>query len=560
VSYGLLLFSHRRQLHRSIAEWYEKAGSDDLAPYYSLLAYHWSHAEDDEKAIRFFELAGEQALHGGAYREAVIFFRDALALADRAESREEGLDWTSRRACWEEKLGEAHLGLGQLGESRAHTVRGLSLLGHPVPSTGPRLMGEYVRQLARQAWNRLVHDRPTAQSEADRNMLTRASSGYDVISQICYYSQEVSLGVYSALRALNLAERAGPCPELARSYGTMCIAASLVPLHGLAEIYGARAGETVQGIDDWATRAWVSEMRGIYWLSVGRFDASRQELMKAVEITRRIGDWRRWEESLGELARLEYLQGHFALGAERFGELWDVARQQGHEQAQVWGRHGQASNILRQGKVAEAVASLEESPALLDEYKWVADRILGFGLLALARFRLGQYERAREAAEDALRQIAHTRPVANFNLEGYAGTAEVYLRLWERALDAGQSAPNALAERARSACSALRTFARIFPIGRPRSFAWQGLYQWLSGRATRAARSWSAGRELAERMEMPYEEALIHFEIGRHASTDDPSRALHLQKASELFARLGAADDVARLEEVLAPRSNRRGD
>lgn len=560
VSYSLLLFSHRRQLHRRIAEWYEEAGSDDLAPYYSLLAHHWSHAEDDEKAIEFFERAGEQALRGGAYQEAVIFFRDALALADRSESREVGVDWASRRACWEAKLGEAHLGLGQLGESREHTVRALGLLGHPVPKSGPRLLGEYVRQLAQQAWNRLVRTNPPTQSEADRKVLTRASCAYDVISQICYYSQEVSLGVYSALRALNLAERAGPCPELARSYGTMCIAASLVPLHSLAEIYGTRAGETAETIDDWATRAWVSEMRGIYWLSVGRFDASRQELMKAVEITRRIGDWRRWEESLGELARLEYLKGNFALGAERFGDLWEVARQQGHEQAQVWGRHGQASNILRQGRVAEAVASLEESPALRDDYQWVADRILGFGLLALARFRLGRHERAHDAAEDSLREIARTRPVANFNLEGYAGTAEVYLGLWERALDAGTPVPNALKQRARSACSALRTFARIFPIGRPRSFAWQGLYHWLCGRKTRAARSWRQGLYVSERMEMPYEKAIIHFEIARHAADDEPTRTLHLAKASELFTRLEAADDLARLGRVAAQARTRRAE
>src|SRR5262249_26512618 len=203
---------------------------------------------------------------------------------------------------------------------------------------------------------------------------------FDVISQVCYYSQDVGLGVYSALRALNLAERAGPSAELARSYATMCIAASLVPLHPLAEAYGRRAWRTVELIDDLGTRAWVSEMMGMYWLSVGRWGEGREKLSEAVEINRRIGDWRRWEESLGELARLDYLRGDFKRGEERFGEIWSLARQKGHEQAQVWGRHGQAKNLLRQGRIEESARLLEQSPALHADYAYVADTILGLGL------------------------------------------------------------------------------------------------------------------------------------------------------------------------------------
>src|SRR5262249_21390659 len=45
VSYNMLLFSHRRQLHRSIAAWYEERHADDLSPHYPLLAYHWGGAE-----------------------------------------------------------------------------------------------------------------------------------------------------------------------------------------------------------------------------------------------------------------------------------------------------------------------------------------------------------------------------------------------------------------------------------------------------------------------------------------------------------------------------------
>ncbi|HSO56239.1 MAG TPA: AAA family ATPase, partial [Actinomycetes bacterium] len=47
AAYNLMLLSQRRQLHRSAAEWYERAGGGDLA----LLAHHWRLAEVPAKAI-----------------------------------------------------------------------------------------------------------------------------------------------------------------------------------------------------------------------------------------------------------------------------------------------------------------------------------------------------------------------------------------------------------------------------------------------------------------------------------------------------------------------------
>ena len=81
VAYSLLLFAQRRQLHRAVAEWYERTQADDLASLYPLLAYHWGRAEEPTKTLAYLELAGEQALRAGAYQEAVDFLTDAVALA-----------------------------------------------------------------------------------------------------------------------------------------------------------------------------------------------------------------------------------------------------------------------------------------------------------------------------------------------------------------------------------------------------------------------------------------------------------------------------------------------
>jgi hypothetical protein len=191
---------------------------------------------------------------------------------------------------------------------------------------------------------------------------------------------------------------------------------------------------------------------------------------------------------------------------------------------------------------------LEKSPALQQKGTNVADSILGFGLRAVGRFRLGQHNQAEQDAEAVLHLIERTRPVANYDLEGYAGAAEVFLSLWESSLAETGKVPRALKDRARRTCDILRKFAQIFPIALPRAWAWWGWFQYLAQRRGPARRSWRLALQHAERLNMQYEQGLIHREIGRRATIGTNLREVHLQRADEIFARLGAIDDRSRLK------------
>src|SRR5581483_6544479 len=91
VAYNLLLYSQRQQIHRLIAEWYERTFPDALSQYYPLLSYHWSNAVQIEpadpaalvKAIDYLRKAGKQAVEGNANQEALEFLTHALELVHR---------------------------------------------------------------------------------------------------------------------------------------------------------------------------------------------------------------------------------------------------------------------------------------------------------------------------------------------------------------------------------------------------------------------------------------------------------------------------------------------
>jgi class 3 adenylate cyclase/tetratricopeptide (TPR) repeat protein len=94
VAYGLMLYSQRRQVHESLALWYERS-YEELSGFYVILAHHWSKAMVAEKAIFYLEKAGEQAVRSHALREAIELFSEALewlaTLPDTVERKEQEL-------------------------------------------------------------------------------------------------------------------------------------------------------------------------------------------------------------------------------------------------------------------------------------------------------------------------------------------------------------------------------------------------------------------------------------------------------------------------------------
>ncbi|HSH05837.1 MAG TPA: adenylate/guanylate cyclase domain-containing protein [Anaerolineae bacterium] len=99
AAYNLMTFAQRQQLHRQVAEWYEKNYAADLAPYYPLLAHHWreavvGHYDNSHmvyKAIFYLRRAGDTAAHIYANVEAIAYYNQALELTHHlpAEMRQD---------------------------------------------------------------------------------------------------------------------------------------------------------------------------------------------------------------------------------------------------------------------------------------------------------------------------------------------------------------------------------------------------------------------------------------------------------------------------------------
>ena len=546
VAYNLMLFTQRRELHRSIARWYERTYEEDTAQVYSLLAHHWNQTDNSIKAVEFLEKAGRQAVRNFANREAITFLSTALSRIDNP-----GMEMDDeRRAQMELLLGEAHVNLTEYAEGRQHIEKGLMLLGKPIPEGRLKQYGGVLGQVITQVSHRIWPSHYVGRHADQREILLAASRACERLVEVYYITNEVALSLYTAFRTLNLAEDAGPSPELARGYATVGAMVGFIPLHGNATAYLHRALDIVDRVDDLNARTWVDIVVAYYYAGVGNWSEATRLLEDALAISERLGDQRRREDILGNLSAVNFFQGNFDSSSCFADDLIRIARRRNAEHSHAFGLQGKAFALLHMGQFEAAMSGLQELQSLMTDDSKITDEALMlemYGLLSAAYLRQGKYQQALDKAEQALALSANATPSNYSSYTGYTGPAYVYLSM----LEDGQALKNG-DKGAAKALKTLRKFARVFPIGEPRRWLYEGWNRWLSGKHSSAQKAWDRSLASAVELDMRYDQGLAHFEIGRHLPGGDQARQENLKQAADIFKQTGAGYDLDRTQKLLS--------
>ncbi|GAB4579642.1 MAG: adenylate/guanylate cyclase domain-containing protein [Anaerolineales bacterium] len=572
VVYNLLPFARRQELHRKIAEWFENVFGDELTAYTSLLAHHWSRAEDPQKALFYLEKAGEQALLQYANQEAVNFFSLCIETAEKYLSDPKEVQALNlsllRRARWERQLGEAYLRLGQIATSEKHLRHAVDLLGQPLPQSQTQFLLGLLGQVGQQFIKNL-RPQKSISDPTQREILLETARVYHHLAEIFFFDQKTTSMLYTNLSTINKTEPAGPSPDLAEAYGSMGVATGLLPLHGVARNYLANGKRVAQDLDHLPSKAYTTMVESVYWMGLAEWDRVRTLLDEAIGMYRRLGDSSRLGSSLILMADLHYLRGNYREALALCKEVHQLGRRNGSPQQQAWGLGSQAEVMIRQGlahHAPEAVKIIKEVLHLLSNNPDLTEETRNHGTLAIARLRQGEYQYAFEAAQMAGQLIAKTPTPTLFSVfEGYAAPPAVYLNLWQF----GEYLPNLppgskpitftledCKKGSVQALKALHQYARIFPIGQPRALLWQGFYDWLTDKHAKALQNWEKGLKIAKTLGLPWEEGRIHYEMGRRMSGRTSTREYHLGEASKIFTRLGAEYDLDRVTREQAAGSS----
>ncbi len=560
TAYNLLPFDQRQKLHQIIVSHYENIHPANLSPYYPLLAHHWSKVTEIDnvesslvlKAIDYLEKAGQQAMHNYANHEALDFFSRIITLNDQFDVDSSQL----QLARWQRHLGQAYFGLGNLQQSRQHLHQALTLLDALTPLSYVQLIGGIVKQIGQQTLHLIWPTRFIGRTSDKRDCYSEVMNIYEQSIKIYLLNNQLSLSlVYEVIRAVNLAESSGKLPEVALFYALLGSGCSLM-LHQqiIAKMYIGQAQEIVQDMTNLPKFAFIQVIIGGYYGSVGNWKQADEAFVQAIRIFDKIGAQAHWMDFVIGVSWIRLFQGKFAPAATGFADAITVSQRKGYSDFLATGLIGQAIAALRLERDRSPLRAKNCAQAVL---KMMAEKpnhsfqIMAYGTLAIAYLRYGKHQDAYEAAEKGLQLIREASPLGFYELEGYASITEAYLLLWKSSLEHLSlfGEPKIIAKSAQQACRGLHKFARAIPIARPRAWLWQGVYNWLSGQHGRAYRAWKRSLAYAQRLEMPYEEGLAHYEIGRHSQGKD--RVEHLNQAIEIFERLRVTYDLGQARRAV---------
>lgn len=543
VAYNLMLFAQRRELHRAVAEWYERTYAGNLAPYYALLTYHWGQAEERGRTVDYAERAGSAALSASAHQEAVEFFQRVLALDE--QSNETSQEAQARRARVTRMLGEAYRRWGRLAEAQTNLERAAELYGYPSPAPKGNLPSKLVGQALRQTGHRLRAPQPVA-SERARQQLREVAQIYEMLAELYFFAGKRGASLYCSIHMLNLAESAGPSPELARAYANTSLLAGLFGIHGLAETYYQRAVKTAEIVNIPATRADVERTNALYRSGMGQWARVAAQVNEARGVYQQLGDKRYWGDCTALLATAAYYQAEYARAQELYAQI--ATAPHGIALHQAWGLTRQSGIALRQGDYARAQELLAAAQPFVETIREQATQISTYGFWAATHFARGETDAALRDADQGLALVLGSGgPAVYHALDGYFYIAQVYTARLESS-DLSDAERAQRYKQLRQILKAWNAYCRLYPIGQPGRLLFQGLAYALSRKPNLAAQAWRQAIAASQQFQMLYEGARAEYEIGRHLKENDSARREHLRRAAETFARIGARADAERAE------------
>jgi len=560
AAYNSVPFARRRQLHRSVAEWYECEFESNLAPHLALLAHHWTQAESSQKAVYYCSEAGKQSLRNHANPEAARLFSEALRLDENAANGARSHAGAKRRGEWELLLGKAYVNWSKYVEGRTHLERGLSLQRQKVPLHSAGTAAALLKEATIQVVHRLMPQRlmtrrrRPSSSEAQHEGTLEFSRAFEALTEIYYLQDEPLRCLHAVFRSLNLAEAAGPSPELVRGYSSVASLLGFLTMHRVAEFYFDLSARVSQGIADPAANAWAALARSIYLTGLGQWDAAATLLEQAIVVSDSIGDRRRGDDARITLTLVQLYQAKFAESLRSAEMLYKSAKERLDIRIQAEALHGKAWNLLLLGRLQELPACIQE----LDLLRSAQLKIGGWhrkqdvhSLYALLAASNGEFARAAEHADEALGASRGGFQLNHILI--YSAILEV--QLWLLA-NARPGAPGAAIQElsaasadaaVREALKRLRDFCRVFPIGKPLWRLRQGEYEWIKGNRAAAIKHCELALMAAHSLKSEYYEALAHCDLAIYLDKGDPVRNRHLREAESIFSRLGAARDLERL-------------
>jgi len=539
AAYAGILLEERREVHGRVGLAIERLMADRLEEFYGVLAFHFSTAEQWEKAQEYLFKAGDQAGRMAADAEALTLYRQAM----EAYTRVRGDDWDLlERARLERKIGEALFRLGDFDQAHTYLEKTITLLGEDLPSSRWGVRLAIVRALLAQATHRLFPKRfvkpMNGSPDPVAEELFNAGNALGWIEGVANVERYFLLTV----RILNASEQRGyanGCAHLAAGVST---AFELMGWKNLVEPYANLASEYARHIVPTRPVFLLEWSRAFHHNANANWTASLQHAQRAIEIARSTGDFRSWGSGMDLSSWAYQSMGMLTEARDTCLEMIAVAEEGSDLQTLCWAFMGLGVTRKRLGLMDEAINDLKKAIEIAENVPDYHTQVAASGWLGRCYVARSELEQALAVLDASYEVLSKSGVVIEMAILGN-GFSEAYLAAAERST--GKERQEWLKKAQRSCKGSLKAARRYRPPLQD-AMLFQGRYEWLRGDASGARKWWGKALEEARYKGDRYEEGVVHLEIGTRL--DDCS---HLEQAEAIFEEIGAEFDLALAKKAI---------
>jgi eukaryotic-like serine/threonine-protein kinase len=472
----------RSSVHGSAVRAYE-ADPEHARRNAGVVATHAVGAEDHAKAVRYLDLAAEDAYVRLDYADAEEGWRHAANIvATRRIPDPAGL-------LRESGLADAYHQLGDLERLIEHGEAALAVAGHPMPNGKLGAAWQSLMELATLVWREWRGMR-VGPVDQEKLRLVRVQNH---LTETYSVAERVPDAMLSAMREINMAYQAGAEAELARALASGAIFGAMLPVTRVSKRWQRRAQALCDGrggpsVAHARVRIAASQVSHLDWIDI---DANIED---ALRISEDEGATRTFAEacivgSLGLLRRGRF--GDARKLASR-GIALDSAVQE--PQSHGWCSFGVAGAQLSTGQHGQAAVVLDACRDWIMREGPTQDRAWGHALMSMAKWQAGMSDDAKGLAHDTLRLIQPEERIAYFVAPSIRMVAEVALLADD-------------AELAKQALAALKSKAP-YADGRL-------LYNVMTAIQRGDADAMRRARDAANAAQVPYDAGLCSFWLAR---------------------------------------------
>jgi class 3 adenylate cyclase len=545
--YQSILQKTRRGLHLKVAETIERIFFYRLADFYGMLAYHYSHAEQTQKAEEYLFKAGDEAARAAASSEALHFFREASRLYLLMHGA--GGD-PYKKALLEKNIALALLNRGDHSESIEHFDCAAEHLGQPVGrgavAASLAFSGNLLGLLA-QLYLRLGRHRKVTAWEAERLrceiLFNRARA------QIYSDPRRLFFDSVAALRYFNEID----VQQIDQASVIYASGAGMFFYSGVSFAVGRRilaiAKQLMRpgNIKDAFTCA---SMEFICQYLEGDWGDTHVAVPSLVEEATRHGQLWDVNTYLGLLCDRKLRQGDFDGARGLLEQLGDINDAYGYAFAGA-NRDGMHALLLLEER--ELDHALQVAGAYHAARHEDLLKVLGLGTCAKIQVLRGDLDDAAAALAAAEKITRRSREIPPWHLSAYAAARLRYdVTLVERALLRRGTRLGELRRRARQSARYARHIAAKVALQRTEIHQLVGHLCWLTGRRRDALRYWhtsvAVGTQLRALPELARTYALAGRCLAQAGGTrlrlGDLDAAGCRARAGALFAEMGLVHEA----------------